>query len=88
MAGDGSRSSRFFRRVGELLAGRFMLSLIALAIVLGLAWSFRWPLLRGVGHFLIKPDKEVPADAVYVLGGSPLERGVEAARLLKGMLSQ
>lgn len=70
------------RRAGEFFAGRFMLSLVALAIVVGLGWLFRYPLLRGVGHFLIKQDNELHADAVYVLGGAPVERGTEAARLV------
>lgn len=76
-----------FRRIGEFFTGRLMLSLVALVIVLLLLWLFRYPLLRVTGRFLIKPDPELHADAVYVLGGSPLERGTEAARLVNAGLA-
>lgn len=57
--------------------------LIALAIVVLAAWAFRTQLLRALGDRLIVPDPLVKADAVYMLGGQPLERGIAAARLVK-----
>lgn len=71
-----------YRRIGEFLANRFLLSLVALIILVGLLWAFRITILRTMGDLLIDQDQEVQADAVYVLGGSPIERGGEAARLL------
>lgn len=59
-----------------------MLSFLGIAIVFGLMWAFRYTLLRATGDLLIDQDKELHADAIYVLGGSPIERGREAARLL------
>ncbi|MBP6313125.1 MAG: hypothetical protein KA408_12695, partial [Flavobacteriales bacterium] len=59
-----------------------MLSFLGIAIVLALLWTFRYTLLRATGDMLIDQDKELHADAIYVLGGSPIERGREAARLL------
>ncbi len=56
--------------------------LIALVIVALSAWMFRTQLLRALGDHLIDPDPLVHADAVYMLGGQPLERGIAAARLV------
>ncbi len=56
-----------------------LLVLFTLAFVF---WLFRVPALRVVGNFLIKEDLVPTCDAIYVLGGAPLERGAEAARLL------
>lgn len=72
----------FLRRTAEFLLNRFMLSFLGIAIVLALLWAFRYTLLRATGDMLIDQDKELHADAIYVLGGSPIERGREAARLL------
>ncbi len=71
-----------FRRIGELFLGRILFGLIAVVILLLLLWMFRIPLLKGVGNFLITPDPVEQCDALYVLGGAPLERGAEGARLL------
>lgn len=72
----------FLRRTAEFLLNRFMLSFLGIAIVIGLLWSFRYTLMRATGDMLMDQDKELHADAIYVLGGSPIERGREAARLL------
>lgn len=61
--------------------GRILWILIPL-LVLGLLFAFRVPLLHGLGAMLIKEDALVHADAVYVLGGSPRERGAKGAELL------
>jgi uncharacterized SAM-binding protein YcdF (DUF218 family) len=71
------------RRIWELISGRLLLGLVAIGILMALLWAFRYPVLRGVGNFLITADAIEPSDAVYALGGSPLERGAEAAHLLR-----
>lgn len=55
----------------------------AIVVLLVVLWSFRLSLLRALGDHLIDPDPLVSADAVYVLGGAPVERGIAAARLLR-----
>jgi len=78
---------RMLRRVGDLFGGRTVLLLTALVIVSATIWAFRFPLMRATGNFLIREDPAMPADAAYVLGGAPVERGAEAARLLeKGLV--
>ncbi|MEZ4740098.1 MAG: YdcF family protein [Flavobacteriales bacterium] len=57
-----------------------MIFLIALAVIM---WAFRFPLLRGLGNFLIHEDDSCRADVIYTLGGSPLDRGVFTALLLQ-----
>ncbi len=55
-------------------------ALVLLAVVM-LGWSLRYPLLRGLGNFLITEDAPAQVDAVFVLGGSVEDRGVEATRI-------
>lgn len=52
-------------------------------LVVTLIWLFRMPLLRHGGEFLIREDPLVRADLLYVLGGSPIERAAEGARLVQ-----
>ncbi|MFT3885451.1 MAG: YdcF family protein [Flavobacteriales bacterium] len=54
---------------------------VVLSVLLVLGWCLRVPILRGLGRFLITEDPVVHVDAVYVLGGSSLDRGMEAARI-------
>ncbi len=70
-------------RLREFLAGRLVLSLFALAILLGTAYALRIPLLRVTGNFLVREDPRRVCDAIYVLGGTPLERGSLGGELLK-----
>lgn len=70
------------RHIWEFLVGRLMLSVIALAILFGTAYTFRYPLLRVTGGLLIREDARRPCDAIYVLGGAPLERGALGGKLL------
>jgi uncharacterized SAM-binding protein YcdF (DUF218 family) len=56
----------------------FALLLVVLAL-----WFFRYPLLRATGNVLIKNDPLHHADAIYVLGGASVDRGVAAAELLQ-----
>lgn len=58
-----------------------------LLVIALLIYGFRHPLLRGIGHFLIVEDPVAHADAIYVLGGSAVDRGKEAARLYRQGLS-
>ncbi len=56
------------------------------AVVLALCalgWALRHPIARGIGAFLIQEDALAQADALYVLGGSPVERAAEGARLVR-----
>lgn len=55
--------------------------LVVLALVAVLLFLLRWPILRGMGNFLITEDPVAQVDAVFVLGGSVFDRGVEAARV-------
>lgn len=64
--------------------GRRVVPVLLVLFTVGLVcWLFRAPALRVVGSFLITEDTVPTCDALYVLGGAPLERGMEAARLLQ-----
>ncbi|WKZ66989.1 MAG: YdcF family protein [Flavobacteriales bacterium] len=62
-------------------ASRRFAILVALTALLVAGWLGRTTLLRATGHFLVREDALVPADAIYVLGGSPEDRSMEAMRL-------
>ncbi len=47
-----------------------------------LAWFGRYRILRAMGDHLVRADAECDADAIYVLGGSPFDRGTRAGELL------
>ncbi len=59
-----------------------------MAVLLLTLFLLRYPLLRGLGDFLITEDPLGPADAVFVLGGSVQDRGTEAARVYASGVSQ
>jgi len=46
-----------------------------------LIFLLRFPILRGVGNYLVSEDPLAHADVVFVLGGSATDRGEEAAKL-------
>src|SRR5689334_11952468 len=55
-----------------------------LAVVLGvllLLYLLRFPILRGIGNYLVVEDPLAHADVAFVLGGGALDRGTEAARV-------
>ena len=52
-------------------------------LAVGLLWTLRAPLLRGIGQLLIVEDDPRHADVAYALGGSSLDRGRELAVLLQ-----
>jgi uncharacterized SAM-binding protein YcdF (DUF218 family) len=65
--------------------------LIRYAIYLGILfilWLCRYPILRGMGNFLIREDQLEQADAIYILGGASQERTAEAYRLFKKGISE
>lgn len=64
------------RRKWLIIAG----SLLMVVVVLFL---FRYPILRGMGNYLIYEDSPQPVAVVFVLGGNAYDRGMEAARLYK-----
>lgn len=51
------------------------------SLVVVLLFLLRWPILRGTGNFLITEDPVHRVDAVFVLGGSVYDRGMEAVRM-------
>ena len=62
---------------------RWLKYLAVLVVILAGIFLFRTPLLRGLGHWLIRADVECKADAMYVLGGATFDRGTFAAGLLE-----
>ena len=65
-----------------LPARKVIALLVPVALLTGL-WLARHPVLRGIGRFLIREDPPARADALYVLGGASLDRGREAARMVR-----
>ena len=56
----------------------FRRSIIAVGVLL-LLWLLRYRILYLMGAALITADPHGPVDAVYVLGGAPIDRGIAAA---------
>lgn len=54
---------------------------VPLALLVLLGWTQRFALLRAIGDHLITEDPLRPVDEVFVLGGSIVDRGQEAARV-------
>ncbi|HQV39726.1 MAG: YdcF family protein [Flavobacteriales bacterium] len=61
-----------------LRAGRWALVLLLVAV---LFWRLRIPMMEALGDHLISEDPVAHVDAVFVLGGSILDRGKEGARI-------
>lgn len=68
-------------RMRGLLRRRWVKVLGGLLLLMMLAWFFRVALLQAMGNFLVTEDPPCPVDAVYVLGGASLERGIRAAHV-------
>jgi uncharacterized SAM-binding protein YcdF (DUF218 family) len=67
----------------RFLSNRLLWFVLALFMG-GLAvYVLRFPLLRATGNFLISSDPIQPVDAVYVLGGSSLDRGLAGHAVLQ-----
>lgn len=77
------RGTSLRHRVPGVLRSRPMRLLYGAVAFLVLVWLLRFPLLRGVGSFLITEDPPCKVDAVYVLGGSAELRGREAAAVYR-----
>lgn len=56
--------------------------------LLFILWLCRYPILRGIGNFLIREDELEQVDAIYILGGASQERSAEGRRLFKEGYSQ
>lgn len=82
-----TKAGRRVGRIGEFLVGRLMLGTFVLIVLLAVGYGLRMPILRATGDMLIAEDPKVPCDALYVLGGSPLERGMLGGELLLEGLS-
>ncbi len=67
---------RFFHRKRLIRYSIYLGILIILSLC-------RYPILRGIGNYLIVEDKLEKVDAIYVLGGASEERSLEASTLLK-----
>lgn len=67
----------------RFVPGRPLAVSLAVLCIAGGLWTFRVPLLRACGDLLIREDALRHADALYVLGGSSLDRGREAARVMQ-----
>lgn len=59
----------------------FGITVGVMALLLGLAWWQRAPLLRGIARLYIVADSPAPADAIVILGGGVELRGLKAAEL-------
>lgn len=60
---------------------RFVRILTITAAVLILLWTFRLPILRGMGNYLVADDPLAPCHAYFILGGNSFERGNSAAEI-------
>ncbi|MBP8822342.1 MAG: YdcF family protein [Flavobacteriales bacterium] len=69
------------------LPARLLRMLLAAAMAGLVVWMLHVPLLRAIGNFLITEDPPNRVDAVFVLGGSVYDRGMEAARIHQQGLS-
>src|SRR5262245_3714895 len=55
----------------------------SLLFVVLMLFLFRTPILRGMGNYLIASGEPQKSDVMFVLSGSPIDRGNEAAKLYK-----
>lgn len=86
-----NRMKARFNKLGQVISSalrRFFhrKRLIRYAVYLGILfilWLCRYPILRGIGNFLIREDQLEQAEAIYVLGGASNERSAEAVKLFK-----
>lgn len=66
---------------------RWLIALLGIGVALGLIYALRFPLLRGLGSWLVVSDTLVPSDAIVVLSSNPHERLPEAAKLWREQLA-
>ncbi len=72
------------RRRAFLPLARWVLIIFLLVLLL---FRLREPILRALGNHLITEDPITHVDAVFVLGGSVKDRGLEATRVYQGGFS-
>lgn len=79
MASVGTSPAKPAKKKGLPRWARILLVLLLVGM---LVWSGRFRILRAMGDHLIRADAECNADAIYVLGGSPFDRGTRGGELL------
>src|SRR5262245_31559116 len=67
---------------------RLAVAVVVFAVLGGIAWLERVPLLRGAADIWIVSDQVTPADAVVVLGGGAEDRPFVAAELYHNGLAK
>ncbi|MBK7383159.1 MAG: YdcF family protein [Flavobacteriales bacterium] len=67
----------------RIIRNRWVLRGGVVVILVILLWSARRPILRSIGDLLIRTDQLHHADALYVLGGSPIDRTLEGMELVR-----
>lgn len=50
-------------------------------MVLGFSFLFRYAILRSIGNFLIVGEEPQKSEILFVLSGSPVDRGTEAVKI-------
>lgn len=71
----------FRERVSGLLRKRWFQVVGIVGVLITLAWMFRTTILQAAIGYLMMDEDVVAVDAVYVLGGAPLDRGLRAAEV-------
>lgn len=71
------------RKLPILMGSKAVRLVVLVALLAAAAWMLRLPMLRAMGRFLITESPPAKVDAVFVLGGSVKDRGVEAARVFQ-----
>lgn len=67
----------------KYLKNKWVIFLLLPIFILVLLYLFRFPICRLAGNYLVAEDPLSTVDAVFVLSGSALPRGNEAARIYK-----
>ncbi len=60
---------------------RWLLVPAVLVFFLALLFLLRYPVLRGLGNYLIRENEPFQAEAIFILSGNPTDRGRKAAQL-------
>ncbi|CAN5321768.1 hypothetical protein BH09BAC1_BH09BAC1_21550 [soil metagenome] len=60
---------------------------VVVILLLVCLFLFRYPIMRGLGSFLIATDEPQQVPVAFVLSGGPFDRGTEGAKLFKQNLA-
>jgi uncharacterized SAM-binding protein YcdF (DUF218 family) len=60
---------------------RWVKILVVLTIIFAILFALRYPILRGMGSYLVAEDPLVKSQSFFILGGNSYERGMEAIRI-------